>query len=995
MNENYYLLLDLDPSVQDGTVLEAAIENHRHLWSQAKSSGSPPARRRAEELLPLVEDMRTALLKEPARRAAMAKAAAQVLKDRKADLHRRLDELLGLKKPASVDARRLQQLLASLGPGLTAAELTALLKARGIPLAAPGSGHEGTRTRRKLEATRAEAIRGLLDAVDQASLYTFLGLKRNASLASLRDEARKVLREITRTGLRDPGTNARKELAGHCLVVFASGESREAYDNTFATQAMEGLRAKLNWLGQDKVLTRDMVDQVVAMGCALGVSHDLALDFVLAQARAQKWILLEATRSQSPPRKCGFCDRVAPSAEDTRCRDCGRELVQPCPACGQPTPTQDECCPKCGCSTGDRPLVERLLREGADLARRGDFNGAEACCDRVLRYWPDYPPALEGRREVQARRETLGAALAQLEGLVRANRLYAAQDALEPLERAFPSAAPPALQARIDQGLRLAQDAFRSAEALRGAGRGEDAVARYMEALGHCADLEPARRGLEAIPPPAPRVLSVTVGAAATRLAWEPVATRVPVTYRMVRKSTPPAGPGDGVAVGEVGGREGVDANMPPGVPWHYAVFTLRGGVASPGAARSGPHLRPGDPTGVQAEGGDARVSLTWTRPRGCTAVEVWREAGHPPVLAGSGTPVHASESSAVDPGLENGGTFGYLVIACYPDPGDPGKVIRSPGVKVLATPVVPPPAVSDLRVRREGRTVFLDWTPPQAGAVQLRVARRAPAHAPGRVVPLAELDQLGTLVPSQGLASTQLVLDGSGLYYFIPVSITARTAVLGTSVAMTTLDEVTDLASDRQGTTIHLTWTWPPGSREALVLWRDDAFPEGPRDSRGGRRTITREDYDRLGLCELRDAPRTRHYFTVLVREPGTGVHSDGARVLEAGGLEAEVEYRVVQRRGLLGLTARRTWIELTSRDGLAGLPALQAILKAGVVPLRPEDGRVVASLEGLAFRQGSARIDLQVGAAAGFVKLFFKDGRHARDIRLIPAGPDQLRIG
>jgi len=143
MNENYYLLLDLDPSVQDGTVLEAAIENHRHLWSQAKSSGSPPARRRAEELLPLVEDMRTALLKEPARRAAMAKAAAQVLKDRKADLHRRLDELLGLKKPASVDARRLQQLLASLGPGLTAAELTALLKARGIPLAAPGSGHRG------------------------------------------------------------------------------------------------------------------------------------------------------------------------------------------------------------------------------------------------------------------------------------------------------------------------------------------------------------------------------------------------------------------------------------------------------------------------------------------------------------------------------------------------------------------------------------------------------------------------------------------------------------------------------------------------------------------------------------------------------------------------------------------------------------------------------------------------------------------------------------
>jgi hypothetical protein len=262
-----------------------------------------------------------------------------------------------------------------------------------------------------------------------------------------------------------------------------------------------------------------------------------------------------------------------------------------------------------------------------------------------------------------------------------------------------------------------------------------------------------------------------------------------------------------------------------------------------------------------------------------------------------------------------------------------------------------------------------------------------------GRIIPLQNADRFGTPVSISGRGSAQATIEGQGRVFFVPLTVIAQTAVVGTPVAVTTLDEVENLDAGRHGDTIHLTWTWPAGAVEALVAWRHDVFLTKPDGSAEGRRPVTRTEYERSGMCELRNAPRARHYFTVFVRDPDADICSAGAQALEGGGLEATVNYRVVTKRTLLRRIIHEAWVDLHTKD-VQALPALEVVLKQGLPPIRPEDGRVIASLDRLDFVGGTARIALPVNGT-GFVKLFFKDAQHAREIRLRPAATDDLRLG
>jgi len=998
VSDNYYILLGLDPAVDDWTVIEAKIKDCQRRWSMQKNQGAPKDKRIAERHLKLIPDMQTKL-RDPTARRAIAREAEKELKEQKVELFSKLDELIGMIHETTIDADGVKLLVRQVGGGMSEPEVVARLKARGITVASGGSAKSAPKVRPKLERTIAQSIRDNLRHTGLKSLYDFLGLGPRSSPKSLYDSADEVYKEIRRKGLTDPDSTARQELAGHAKAVFKDATEKERYDNTYAVEAMEELTNHLEFAGRDSFLDPREIDDLVREARAKGVDQDAAIEYIEEYAQKRKWNWVPQRASDLPSEElklCGFCNAIARTPKDTRCHNCGQEFVQPCPRCGQPTATQDECCGSCGCSTGDAPLVQGLLWEGQEHLAEGDLARALSCFERALIYWESWQPAIEGKRRVEATRSALESALEAVDGLLRARKLEEAQSALDRLRREFGSAETEDLGSRVEAGMVRARDAFRAAEALRAAGKGEDAVDKFSEALGYCADFQPALRALAASPPPAPSALRVTMAGATAQLGWTPVRARGTVTYRIQRKASgAPTGPEDGTTIGEVQAATCHDTSVPPGTPWYYSVFAVRGGVASAVAASSGPHLRLADPTSVIVEAGEGQVSLRWSRPPGCKAVEVWRESGGAPAAPGKGTRVAVSGDSAVDQGLKNGASYGYLIVACFTDPVDGRGVVRAPGVGVVATPVAPPPAVEDLRARREDRVVILTWTSPARGDVQIRQTRQTPSFSPGRIVPLATADEYGAPVAVTGRGTTQTTLDGQGRLFFIPLSVIAQTAVLGAPVAVTTLDEVTNIEAQRQGNTINLTWTWPAGAVEAHVAWRHDTYPTNPEDASGGRRPFTRSEYDRSGLWALRNAARARHYFTVFVRDPDADIYSSGAHVVEASGLESQVTYRVVTRRSLLRRAIQEAWVDLRTKDDVRTLPALLAVLQEGFPPTRPENGRTIASLDRLTFQDGAARIDLPANGATGFVKLFFKDGRHAREIRLLPAAKEQLRLG
>jgi len=45
---NFYIILELDPSITDWSTIQAAIQDKRRSWSTQRNQGTPDARRKAE-----------------------------------------------------------------------------------------------------------------------------------------------------------------------------------------------------------------------------------------------------------------------------------------------------------------------------------------------------------------------------------------------------------------------------------------------------------------------------------------------------------------------------------------------------------------------------------------------------------------------------------------------------------------------------------------------------------------------------------------------------------------------------------------------------------------------------------------------------------------------------------------------------------------------------------------------------------------------------------
>lgn len=994
MSDNFFNLLELDPSVDDWAVIEASILEHRRSWSLLKNQGAPSAKRKAERYLKLIPEIEAAL-RDPVQRRSIASAAKEELESQTAQQLAKLDQLITMIREQTVGPDEVKLLAREAGGGITEAVVTQRLKTRGISVDADRTVKKSARFRPKLELSIVKSIKDNLGHLRKDSLYDFLAMSPRSSPKSLYDAADEIYKEIRRKGLTDPDSTARQELAGHCKAIFKDRQEKERYDNSYSVEAMEGLNSHLELAGRDGFLDQQEIENIVREARGLGVALEIAMEYIEDYAGKRKWPLQRSNELPSLHLKlCGFCSTLARTAQETRCHNCGKELVQPCPRCTRPTATQDECCGNCGCSTGDAPLVQGWLHEGQEHLTRGDTYSAIVCFDRALLCWENWEPAQKAKAQAEKLRLRRDQTLEAVETLARARKLEEAQGALDRFRREFGGTGTEALAGRINAGIACAAETFSAALALYSSGKINSAIEKYSEALGHCIDHQPTLRALAACPPPAPAALDVVLKGATALLSWKPAPARGLIMYRVQRKtSSVPTSVEDGTQICDIPSLNWKDTTIPPGLPFYYSVFALRGKVASLTGANSGPYIHLADVTGIAIEAGDSQLSLRWTKPPACKNVEVWREIGSPPTSPGRGTRVPTSGETAVDQGLANGSTYGYLLVSVFEDPRDGRGVLRSPGVAVVATPVEPPPKIADLHARREERTVFLEWTPPRRGEVQIRQCSRLPNTSPGEVIALATAISFGLPVQVTGRGTAQATLDGQGRVYFVPLSVVVETAVVGVPIDVKMLDEVTNLEAQRQGNTIQLTWMWPKGAIEVLIVWRHDAFPRVPEEV-GERRSLSRTEYEHAGLWELRNAPRLRHYFTVFVQGQEADLYSAGSQVLEASGLEAEVTYKVVTKRGVFSRSLKEAWIELRTRD-LQRLPALQAVLKQGLPPARREDGRVVVDIDSLEFVSGFARIGLPPQEASGFVKLFFNDGQNARGIRLIPAAIDQLKIG
>jgi len=994
---NFYLLLELDPAIEDFATIERRLVEKQRRWSQDSTQGNPADQRKASLYLKLIEDIRTTLSNPESRReeARIARVElGRLTEERGKELDEKLSLLLATKGKCSIEAVRL--LVKQLAGAFTEQQVVERLRQAGISIADETSRPK-KHTKERLDPAVDSNIRRNIEHLDLKSLYDLLKMTPRSSPQSLRDRANELNQQSLAVGKTDPDSSARKELYGFCLAFFHDEREKEKYDNTLAIESLKQLDGDIDFLGaKDKFLDLAQQAALIERAREHGVPTDDAREYLVEHAAKRKWNMQPAQpAAHAEARLCGYCNKLSPAGAAGHCPHCGEALVVPCPRCGAPTPTQDQSCSKCGCHTGDAPVVTALFKEAEVMGKSHDYEGAIKRLDRTLVYWPDWPEAVAQRKLWEAQLQTRDANLMEARTLANTGKMLAASDALARLEFEH-GLHDHELRQRVVAVIQKARQAAERGDVYRRDRKDEEALEEYSVALRLCADLEAARQALSSIPPPAPQGLKVAAIQRSFSLSWQEIKTRRGVEYKVLRRAGGvPANDTDGEVLARLAGTRFDDLTASTGVAWHYAVYAIRDGVASSDAARSGPHQLTAEVEAIKVHSVDRQVMLSWQPPAGARRVEVWRSIGTAPMSPGEGLRVTVSGNSAVDTNLVNGSTYLYRLFVVFDHPGLSGAEILTQGTTVSAVPAAPPTPVADMQVRIVGKLAILTWTPVLGASVQIRYSTDPLPLVQGTVFSPGEVSRYGSLATNTDTATAQITLTAPGTIYFVPFSVTDAIAVAGRVVSLSNVDSVSGCSARSTDRHIILQWTWPAGIEEVLIRY---AFDQAPAEAQGGaapRLRVTRAEYERAGYWELKvDTPQS-HHFTIFARGAGIEAYSPGVRVVASMGKAVSVNYRVVVRRNLFPRRIREAWVELSS-DECRSLPGLELRSQRREPPVFQTDGQSLVNLSGIDLQNGRARIDIPpVGWGPDtYVKLFLTDSGQASQVRLLPSRKEDLLV-
>jgi fibronectin type 3 domain-containing protein len=251
-------------------------------------------------------------------------------------------------------------------------------------------------------------------------------------------------------------------------------------------------------------------------------------------------------------------------------------------------------------------------------------------------------------------------------------------------------------------------------------------------------------------PPLAPSGLSATPGNGQVALSWSGSSG---ATSYQIKRSTASGGPYG--SVGTATGTAFVDGNVANGTTYFYVVSALNAGGESPNSnqAIATPLAPPAPPTGLSAQAGNARVTLSWNVTANATTYNLKRStsSGGPYATIQAGI----TGTSATDSGLTNGTSY-YYVVSGVDVGGEGGN-----SAEASATPVGAPAAPTGLVASGRNTQVLLTWN-ISTGAVSYTVKRGAASGGPYTTI-------------ASGLTLTTLTDTGltNGTSYFYVVSAT------------------------------------------------------------------------------------------------------------------------------------------------------------------------------------------------------------------------------
>ena len=1000
--DNYYLLLELDPTVEDQAVIDQAIQEKTRRWSIEKNMGDASKRCRAANNLHQISKIKE-VMRDPEKRSNEAKDANQrILADRNAILNKLGEIIKLLRTKGGYTEQDVSDILKRVGHRIEESDVREQLKSAGLS----PFGEETTFEDRKgdtLSPIIMDQMRPDLESLKYKNLYEFLGIGDRASTSSLIQRANALYQELNNDGKTDPISTAKQRLCGRALALFRDEREKEKYDNALIVEVMDSLKDHIEIAVSEKFLSSDMRDNLILLARERGVPIEYARKFLQEYVRKRD---IPFQREKELPSddlpQCGYCKAIARIKTAKRCDKCGKPLTIPCPRCKTEIPTAHAACTHCGCRIGDDLAVEKLKQESQRHIKEYNFDAAQTAIDSILSYWPGWPPALELQQEVAIRRTNYKALFEKIHKLQLDRKLLEARAELQQVAHVQNIPSLNNVQKTVNEDLARAEQLTVEAEELLKYGQQEEALVRYEQAVTIATDLTRARTGLARFPPLAPVGLQIAENSNGFRLNWKADVTRRTLMqglsglhrhqhYRVLRKiDSQPQDRDDGTIVAEINEFSFDDNKAPIATIIYYAIYSEWNGVYSNKAAVAGPLFRVAEIEALEVLPSDSMINLRWKQLSNCIRVEARRSVGKIPTHRGDGVTLPTQECGLVDIGLNNGVSYGYLLMAVYGNPDAPGTELISNGIGFVTSPVPLPQPVLDLQCKHRDSYLDLSWTPPADGAVQIRKIKGNLPLVAGSQIQLSKIEQYGVLLISSMSGYARCELDGELSIVLLPITILNSSAVLGKTVRISIIEDIRKLEAHHNGSSIILTWVWPTEAEEVLICYRKDCFPKQPDELEATKQQVKKIYYQRNNYYSLWIEQPCQHYFTLFVFDSNSKTYSSGVSVYESMGLKTKISY-IVKTKKLGWFNSNSTaWIELTTNSTSDfTLPDVVVRAKKYNVPISDNDGDFITeTTNGLVFSKGHTRIDLPNDKtfSSTYFKLFFKEDHHVQYYHLMP---------
>lgn len=947
---NFFIILDLDPDARwDPAAFERSLAEHRSTWSRLRNSGikTHPNTVLARWCLSHFKDIER-VMRDPGLRRQEQAAARQVRVD---DQRRQLDEFvekldLMLTKGFLYDIE--SKTLKADAIGVAGADAALRQRLAGVDVRSFERVRAG---QERLDPTSERVIKANLAILAESSLYTALArVDRTITEASPRDKLLKAAADLYRKALNTadktkPQVGAMEQLAGQAKRVFSDDDLTRRYKFSMLVAPLEELaeRYKKN-LESVRMVDASQAERFLRAAAEKRIDPDLAREFLISYFSELHWTVelpgpatgRELKRLVACPRCETLNEPDAPS-----CRNCGRVMREACPRCGLDVSAGARVCPQCNFPTGERDWAEYLVEEAESALGREDIDGATENVVRAEHAWPaaadstnDLAVRIRSAREGITRLEAArGQQAKHIAALMQDDQYRTALLRLRGLSVRLPAAAE--LIAECERKVAQAHELCRAAER---PGTSNDRKAElFLQALRICKDYEPARQGLESIPPEPPHDLQVVVDdkRRVVQLAWEQnsAAGCGWVVVRAEGIDAPISAadlPGQKASRG-VSSLTWTDPDPMIGAPVRYAVYAQRGAVLSARAAVAPEVVFLTMPCELTAKAADRAIELNWTIPPNAEGVELQREE------VGSSAPIYLSvergQSHLVDKKLKNGARYRYTIRARFADPtvGQPGAVRYAPAAAAEAIPSRPPEPLPAPHaqggppppgMRLYDHKVVLRWSAPERGVIKILRAAPDVALRPGDDLTEEQLARHGYLPKDPPRPFTD-TLRGFGPFvqYFLVLSVDGRCHV-GHPRRYLASAEVRDLTAEYMGNSVRLRWTWPELGDEALVAWDEHAeIPDalaGPMQER-----IPRSQGETTGGFDISVDTTAKLFVLVAVVAHAHGVEfvSSGTPItVPRPSVALRYQIRPSGRRSELVLKPERpTWLPALELHGRA----------------------------------------------------------------------------